>query len=84
MKQANQNTYPFSQQWVEEMVRIIQDTAESQGIKPALSYLLQTFINAVMEKEREIYLKEHSENSANGLYNRVHERKRLRRICLFS
>ncbi len=39
MKQTKQNTYPFSQQWVEEMVRIIQDTAESQGIKPALSYL---------------------------------------------
>ena len=62
--------HPFSDQWLEEVLKTIQGSVESQGIKPALSYILQTLINAIMEKERDIFLKEHPENSANGFYQR--------------
>ena len=63
--------YPFSDQWLEDLVKTIQNTVESGGrTKPALSYILQTLINAIMEKERELFLREHPENSANGFYQR--------------
>ncbi len=51
--------HPFSDQWLEDMLKAIQDSVETQGIKPALSQILQTLINAIMEKEREIFLREH-------------------------
>ena len=60
----------FSDQWLEDMVKHIQESVETQGIKPALSYVLQSLINAIMEKEREIFLNKHPENSANGFYRR--------------
>ena len=62
--------HPFSDQWLEDILKTIQNSVGSQGIKPALSYILQTLINAIMEKERDIFLKEHPENSANGFYRR--------------
>ena len=41
--------HPFSDQWLEETLKVIQDSVETQGIKPALSQILQTLINAIME-----------------------------------
>ena len=64
------SNYPFFEKWFEEMVKTVQETVKRKGIKPALTGLLQSFINAIMEKERELFLREHPENSANGFYNR--------------
>ena len=36
----------------------------------SLSSFLQDMINAIIEVERELYLEQHPENSANGFYNR--------------
>ena len=44
--------------------------SKSQGQKPAMMALFQEFINFLMLKERELFLKENPDNKANGFYNR--------------
>ncbi len=55
--------YPFPDEWLEEMVKRIWD-AKAKGGKPILSELLESIINAIMLKERELFLKKHPENTA--------------------
>jgi transposase-like protein len=61
--------YPFPDEWLEEIVKNLWE-AKTKGTKPVLSQLLQSLINAIMLKERELFLKNHPENSANGFYHR--------------
>lgn len=56
-------------EWLEKIVKNLWET-KTKGTKPVLSQLLQSLINTIMLKERELFLKNHSENSANGFYNR--------------
>ena len=62
-------SYPFPEDWLEEIVKSIQQQ-KAQGLKPILSYLLQSLLNSIMLKERELFLKSHPENSSNGFYHR--------------
>ena len=62
-------SYPFPEDWLEEIVKSIQQQ-KSQGLKPILSHLLQSLLNSIMLKERELFLKSHPENSSNGFYHR--------------
>ncbi|MBA2848005.1 M15 family metallopeptidase [Thermosulfuriphilus ammonigenes] len=48
--------YPFPEDWLEEMVKRIWE-AKAKGQKPILSQLLESLINAIMVKERELFLK---------------------------
>ncbi len=61
--------YPFPDEWLEEMIKRIW-AAKAKGGKPILSELLESIINAIMLKERELFLKKHPENTANGFYPR--------------
>ena len=61
--------YPILNEWLEEIVKNLWEN-KTKGTKPVLSQLLQSLINAIMLKERELFLKNHPENSANGFYNR--------------
>ena len=61
--------YPFPDEWLEEMIKRIWD-AKAKGGKPIFSELPESIINAIMLKERELFLKKHPENTANGFYPR--------------
>ena len=61
--------YSFSEGWLEEIVKSTQQQ-KSQGLKPILSHLLQSLLNSIMLKERELFLKSHPENFSNGFYQR--------------
>jgi len=43
---------------------------KTQGLNPILSHLLQSLLNSIMLKKRELFLKSHPENSSNGFYHR--------------
>ncbi len=62
-------SYPFPEDWLEEIVKSIQQQ-KAQGLKPILSHLLQSLLNSIMLKEWELFLKSHPENSSNGFYHR--------------
>ena len=53
--------YPFPDEWLGEIVKKLWE-AKAKGTKPVLSQLLQSLINAIMLKEREIFLKNQPEN----------------------
>ena len=61
--------HPFSDEWLEQIVKQLWES-KAKGTKPVLSHLLQSLINAIMLKERDIFLKSHPENAANGFYHR--------------
>jgi len=61
--------HPFSDEWLEQIVKQLWES-KAKGTKPVLSHLLQSLINAIMLKERDIFLKNHPENAANGFYHR--------------
>jgi len=61
--------HPFPDQWLEQIVKNLWEN-KSKGLKPALTQLIEQILNAVMLKERELFLKRHPENQANGFYPR--------------
>ena len=53
--------HPFPDQWLEQIVKNLWEN-KSKGLKPALTQLIEQILNAVMLKERELFLERHPEN----------------------
>ncbi|HCZ06703.1 MAG TPA: hypothetical protein DHV12_06180, partial [Thermotogae bacterium] len=59
--------YPFYDALI-QIAQYVREKKEEGNF--SLASFLQDMINAIAEAEREVYLREHPENSANGFYDR--------------